>query len=301
VDVCTPADLERKKENNLAGYKGQFDHNFIQNTTQSVKAEKKSLGFYLTWTITLYIALIFFGIFFSWYTVFVSTHKYYEVVGASMKNTLNAELADNDSKGRIDAVYVNLHDDIKLHDIVVIERNGSDSIIKRVMAQAGDYVSVVSGEYDGQPCFYFYRISAEEMKTLVKADFVDEQAKLVENDGAYKIKNYADWGANRPSFEFNGIKYEQKFYNTFLSGYADGADGYFVSNSGMIYVKVPQNKFFCMGDNRGHSKDSRDDGFYDKSMLVGRVEIFDYNFKEGNRFWLVVKFYFSEIEKFFAR
>ena len=285
----------------MKGYRGQFDNNFIQNTEQSVKEEKKSLGFYLTWTITLYIALIFFGIFFSWYTVFVSTHKYYEVVGASMKNTLNAELSDSDSKGKIDAVYVNLNDDIKLFDIVVIERDGAESIIKRVMAQSGDYVSVVMGEYEGQPCFYFYRISAEKMKTLVKDDFADEQAKLVESAGEYQIKDYADWGANRAAFEFNGVKYEKNFYDKFLAGYTDGDDGYFVSNSGMIYVEVPQNKFFCMGDNRGHSKDSRIEGFYDKSMLVGRVEIFDYNFKEGNRFWLVVKFYFSEVEKFFAR
>lgn len=285
----------------MKGYSGQFDNNFIQNTEQSVKAEKKSLGFYLTWTITLYIALIFFGIFFSWYTVFVSTHKYYEVVGASMKNTLNAELSDSDSKGKIDAVYVNVRDEINLADIVVIERDGAESIIKRVMAQGGDYVSVVYGLYDGEPCFYFYRISAERMKTIDKDTFEDESVKVLENSGTYSIKSYADWGANRAAFEFDGIKYEQKFYNKFLTDYADGKDGYFTSNAGIIYVKVPQDKYFCMGDNRGHSKDSREDGFYDKAMIVGRVEIFDYNFKEGNRFWLVVKFYFSEVEKFFAR
>lgn len=37
--------------------------------------------------------------------------------------------------------------------------------------------------------------------------------------------------------------------------------------------KVPQGKYFVMGDNRQSSADSRDYGFIDKSQIVGKVEL----------------------------
>ena len=37
--------------------------------------------------------------------------------------------------------------------------------------------------------------------------------------------------------------------------------------------KVPQGKYFVMGDNRQSSADSRDYGFVDKSQIIGKVEL----------------------------
>ena len=75
----------------------------------------------------------------------------------------------------------------------------------------------------------------------------------------------------------------------------------YVSENGLIYVQVPEGKYFCMGDNRGHSDDSRKNGFYDVEYIVGRVEFIVYDHNFGNRLWEVVKYYFGQVEEFFAR
>ncbi len=292
-----PADSTNKiREKKLS----RFDNNFIQNTKRDIKNEKNKLNLFWFWSIPLYIILIFFFIFFTWYTVFTTTHSYYLVQGASMKNTYNSEIDDTDKKSVVDAVYVNKNDKVEIFDVVVID-NSSDSIIKRVVGQAGDYVSIVAGEYDGVNCFYLYRISAkkfESMSTEEKANYVD--TALVEDSGSYRIKSYKDWLSNTyTKIEHDGITYEKKFYDRFLED--QSKYDYFKSNAGIIYVKVPTGKVFCLGDNRAHSQDSRYDGFYDLKQVVGRVEIVIYNQNFGNRFWGVIKYYFAEIEKFFAR
>ena len=43
------------------------------------------------------------------------------------------------------------------------------------------------------------------------------------------------------------------------------------------------------------------DDFEDASKIVGRGEIVVKNFNFVNRLWEVIKFYFSEVEKFFAK
>ena len=83
-----------------------FNDEFIQYSEEKVKSEKKSSAFSLAVQIFLYILLIFFAIFFIWYTAFISTHKYYLVVGASMKDSLNSSLSLTDGTGKQDAVYV---------------------------------------------------------------------------------------------------------------------------------------------------------------------------------------------------
>ena len=291
MDVFTLADLTNK-ENNLAQ---QFNDDFIQYSKKKVKEETKNLTLYLSVTITLYIVLLFFAIFFTWYTVFISTHKYYAVSGASMEPTYNVETKD--------AVYVNKTDPIGVYEVVVIEKlSDEDSIIKRVIAQGGDYVSIAVSD-DGY--FYVYKITAEQMLTLDETTFDDNSAKLVElGSNGYSIKGYEDWMLLSPT-ETTFNRYEEKFYNKFIGISAEekarlGYE-YFVSNDGMVYIKVPENKYFCLGDNRGNSKDSRNYGFFDQSQIVGRVEIVIRNHNFVNRIWEVVKFYFSEMQEFFAR
>lgn len=58
------------------------------------------------------------------------------------------------------------------------------------------------------------------------------------------------------------------------------ADGY---TDGTVYpVRVPEDSYFCMGDNRLDSRDSRDlaVGFVEKSQIVGRVVFRLYPFDE---------------------
>ena len=98
-------------------------------------------------------------------------------------------------------------------------------------------------------------------------------------------------------------QYEYNFYETFLKNYTQESSEFYVSDNGLLYVKVPQGKFFYMGDNRAHSSDARetDKGFGNNNYIVGKVESFVFNYNFANRLWEVVKYYFKEIDKFFAR
>lgn len=296
---------QTKQERMLSNFNGDF----IQYNKKKVKEEKENLSWFLVVHITLYVIVIFFAVFFVWFTVFNATHHFFAVKGASMKSTLNSSISNVDSTTSVDAVYVNTQNDAEIFDVVVINRSGGDSIIKRVMGLEGDYVSISEGSYTQNgvtyKTFYFYRISAEKMKTLDKSAFDDEDAKLVEdnNQNGYSIYGYKDWGESDQRYrdDESGIFYEETFYNTFISGKDTTTDDFFVSNNGLVYVKVPEGKFFALGDNRGHSGDSTENGFYSVSNIDGVVEIVVYNFNFVNRIWEVVKFYFSEAGEFFAR
>ncbi len=293
-----------------------FNDDFIQYSEKKEKRESKHQALSLSVQIICYVLLIFFAIFFIWYTAFISTHQYYLVYGASMKDTLNSSLSLNDGTSTQDAVYVDYTSKIKLFDIIVAKReNKKNAIIKRVMAFEGDYISVaVHKDSSGNSNFYYYRIAAG----TDLSNFEDEAARLDESLGinSYNIYGYESWAENRDALTFvdegnanistyNKHFYEEAFFARFLEGKLNDIDGgsedYFVSESGLVYVKVPKGKFFCMGDNRAFSSDSREKGFYDLKEIVGRVEIVVYNHNFGKRIASVVKYYFSEIEKFFAR
>ena len=278
---------------------------FIQDIDKKKKEETKSIALYLTTHITLYIVLIFFLIFFVWYTVFSVTHRYYIVEGASMQPYLNNGIPATDQSSSKDAVYVNLNGKIEVYDVVVIEgvSKTSPSIIKRVVAEEGDFVSIAKSGNS----FYLYRIDAEDMTLNENSEYTsmvsDENALVFENERntGYEIR-YDDWNGVDERV-YNGVHYDYGFYSQFIQGYVNESDAYsyYVSSDNLIYVQVPENSTFCLGDNRAHSSDSRTYGFISYDNIVGDVEITVYNYSFVNRVWEVIKYYYKQVEEFFAR
>ena len=278
---------------------------FIQDIDKKKKEETKSIALYLTTHITLYIVLIFFLIFFIWYTVFSVTHRYYIVEGASMQPYLNASIAPTDTSSSQDAVYVNLNGKIDVYDVVVIEgvSKTSPSIIKRVVAEEGDFVSIAKSGNS----FFLFRIDAEDMTLNENNEYTtlvsDENALVFENERntGYEIR-YDDWNGVDERV-YNGVHYDYGFYSQFIQGYVNESDAYsyYVSSDNLIYVQVPENSTFCLGDNRAHSSDSRTYGFISYDNIVGDVEITVYNYSFVNRVFEVIKYYYYQVEEFFAR
>ena len=99
-----------------------FDGDFIQYNKNKLKEENSNLSWFLAIHITLYVIVVFFAVFFIWFTVFNTTHHFYAVEGASMKNTLNSSISNDDGKSSIDAVYVNTKSKVEVFDVVVIKR-----------------------------------------------------------------------------------------------------------------------------------------------------------------------------------
>ncbi len=278
---------------------------FIQDIDKKKKEETKSIALYLTTHITLYIVLIFFLIFFVWYTVFSVTHRYYIVEGASMQPYLNNGIPATDQSSSKDAAYVNLNGKIEVYDVVVVEgvSQKSPSIIKRVVAEEGDFVSIAKSGNS----FYLYRIDAEDITLNENSEYTsmisDENAIVYENERntGYEIR-YEDWNSVDERI-YNGVYYDSGFFSQFIQGYINGNDtfSYYVSSDDLIYVQVPENSTFCLGDNRAHSSDSRTYGFISYDNIVGDVEITVYNYSFVNRVWEVIKYYYKQVEEFFAR
>ena len=217
-----------------------------------------------------------------------------------MQPTLNSSIVLEDESE--DAVYVNIYGNIDFGDIVVINAsNNSDDIIKRVLATGGDYVTIArSGN-----SYYIYRIAKEnvvldENGIMTGSLIEDVNARLQENERggfSYNI-DYTSWGAE-PGIPQGGITYEAQFYNQFIAD-ADEED-LFISGGGLIYVKVPEDHVFCLGDNRANSRDSRYYGYFSLDEIVGDVEIIVYDYSFGNRVLQVISFYYRQVEEFFAR
>ncbi len=276
---------------------------YIQYSKEKRRKETRSIAWYLTTHIILYIALIFFLIFFAWYTWFFVTHRYYIVEGTSMQPTLNSgTLLESDSK---DAVYVNIYDSPDFGNIVVLDTSNipsykSNYIIKRILGTAGDYVSIVRSEGS----YHIYRIPSESI--ILNDDGVatgslldDANAILRENSSSFNYSIDYDAWSYLTGISYNGYTYEGNFYDKIIQT-ADSND-LFVSTNGIVYVRVPEDSLFCVGDNRYSSSDSRSNGFISASIVVGCVDIIVYDYSFGNRILQVITFYYKQVEDFFAR
>ena len=232
----------------------------------------------------------------------------------SLNNQITQEMIDEDVAAvremSFDGVYINTFKKIDVFDVVVVERVKKESAIKRFMADEGDYITIAKGQTsDGKDAFKFYRIpNGTSLENVDDEDFlVDEESGILD----YTIRDANQWFEKKNSKELTAPSlsgqttnvYESNFFLNFLDDYQPGveSDDYFVSDQGLVYVKVPEGKCFLMGDNRAYSTDSRENGFANKKDLVGKAEFYVLNYNLVNRIVEVVKFYFGEIQIFFAR
>ncbi len=265
-----------------------------------------------------YLFLVFIAVFMCWYGYFVLNHTFYDVKGASMMPTLNNSIPYSQMESANNMHFDSVHIKVEtpnLFDVVIIKRpTDKDSIIKRVVAQEGDYVTIAKViDENGNASFKLFRIAAGSQLN----DFSDEEAMLSENaENGYTILEPDTLWVHKKTLasEFIEVEikvdgqsfkhqYEYNFYWTFLNFYSedDRPYNYFVSDDGLLYVQVPKGQFFFMGDNRAHSTDAREDGFCNTEYILGKV---DYVIEDNNffvRIFSLLKIFFGKIEKFFAR
>lgn len=260
-------------------------HKETESERKYVEREVKKIPKVIT--IIFFVHITIFLASMIWYFYFKSTYYVSEVQGSSMQPILNSGI-QNDSQ-KEDMVYVNRRLKGERGDIVTIQTEGSDKIIKRVIAKEGDCVSIYVAD-DG-----FYHVS-------IKYSW-EENAKILNEQ---YVKSYEEWkngGNHFAQEERDGVIYARDFYYMFI--YND--DENVVNIDGVYYYQIPKNKYFCLGDNRAWSSDSRSRGLFDKSQIQGVAEII---IKGGSlnsgslaskKFNAIVAFYWKKLENSLKR
>lgn len=182
---------------------------------------------FFTYCILIALVLVFFS------TVTVEC----VVVGASMRPKYN-----NDTKKGNDTVYVNtLNKVYNYGDIIVINVQDRDPIIKRVIALPGDVVDVVFDENDGY-------------KLEINGKLIEEDYLLIKHDE-------------------ENILNQKGLYTTFVHFHGSLKENHpeLFMRSGKLVV--PNGEIFALGDNRHDSKDSTYYGTFKMSQIAGVVEL----------------------------
>jgi len=178
------------------------------------------------------------------------------VVGSSMVPTYNA-----DDKSDNDIVFVNKLDrNFQFLDVVVIEIDNSDPIIKRIIGVGGDVIDVV--------------LCVDGYKLEINGKIISEPYLNFKYDVESPISQ-------------NGM---DEYYDM-LKKDLPKRFPHLINEEGKLVV--PEGQYFVLGDNRHDSKDSMYYGTFSKNDLMGSVEwclksgkgkghfYFDYVFKGG--------------------
>lgn len=199
-----------------------------------------------------------------------------------------------------DGVYVEKTKDVTYGDVVIIENVSNEkTVIKRVLALEGDFVSIALVEVT--PGVYRYRMLR-----------VQKHSSWVEVVNEDYVKDYYEWSigsVSKQEHSSSNVYYEPLFFDTYFGGgyeskyfNVDGIDGQ------VKFFKVPENEIFYLGDNRNHSIDSRERGSTRIDNIYGKVACLVRNgsYYTGNDFHFLYRIegYFSliwkEILRFFG-
>lgn len=182
------------------------------------------------------------------------------VLGPSMQPTINQDWTSSNQLQ--DTVLINRLQKGERGDIIVVDRsdmNESHYVIKRLIATAGDYVTIV-------PILNQANYPTGEYKILLIKK--GEKTPTVVDDG---FTNMADTYA-----KFNNLKKSSDFTFKKIGEYS--------------YLEIGEDKVFYLGDNRNVSQDCSLYGPVDTSSIIGKVVlIIDHNqsvFKECFKFFV---------------
>lgn len=193
-----------------------------------------------------------------------------EVVGSSMQPTINVSAAGAKYDVNTDIVYYYPEDKYNYKDIVIVDGNyahGVQKIIKRVIATPGQTITFkVTGEKDETS----YSSSVD--KYLITEVYINGN-KLNED----YIKEVMQIKVYKLYTEDNYKSSYYKFYDQFVED--------LLEDDKTAEYTLGSDEYFCMGDNRNNSADSRYFGPVKKKDIQGKVVL---HVKYGDSLFIVI-------------
>ena len=242
--------------------------NLEQEETQSLEQPKKSayrtnrweFHFLHTFGIVFLLFLFFCGFYYSPIAV----------LGTSMQPTINAKVLSETDDQNNDTVLYRKKSSYNIGDVVIVSNEKDqyipktptqevDFFIKRVVARPGDTITFHYSGIDGNKIFYIISVK-DPNGTPVE---LNEEENTLEP--MYFIKGSSSGYFNyiAPNLENDTLPDEQR----------------------KTSIKVSENKYFVMGDNRNHSNDSRHIGQIAYEDICGNVRVVVYN---GENVWIAL-------------
>lgn len=215
------------------------------------------------------------------YIVFSFTFNYYllpiKVVGISMQPTINSSsyYENNEDQTHCDVVYYKKNSSYNNNDIVIVsnkkenyiesigEFDKVDYFIKRVIATGGQTIK-------------FKLLRQEKTQSLNYLNYIytvsvfDEYNNDINLDQSY-LDETEEMQFSFPINDNSKIVYLELISENVSNEYATLMEK--LDSDGEYSIKVPENKYFVMGDNRNNSTDSRYFGFVAYEDIEGSVRI----------------------------
>lgn len=225
------------------------------------KLTRKSLRtIYICFSVVAFLTIVL-------YICFFSNYYFMTVYGRSMQSTINPDIVLQDDSQ--DCAIVDKNAAYTYGDIIIINHpnhNEGETIIKRVLAFAGDKISIIKTV--GEDGFYFYH--------LLRIKDGTSTIEVVQEDYIYQINGIPGWEKEQ-SHLHNNVLYEKQFYDNYLREigqfYEEGqVESITFGNQSVLFYEVGQGQIFYMGDNRSNSSDARFFGPVDaEEMVLGKV------------------------------
>ena len=220
----------------------------------------------------LYSFLMIFGVVFLvslyFFQVFMSPIK---VVGKSMQPTINSMVVSDDDQDHCDIVYYRKKRSYTNDDIVIISNendkyvdsedpeNPAKYLIKRVIACPGDEITFFVTNYEDNVYHYDISVKNKNGEQVSLTDtYLNEEMKFTESE----------YRANK--FYYNTELKNKSYYQTYIEIFSVLVESTEINYTSYT-LKISDNEYFVMGDNRNHSRDSRYFGTVSTEYISGKV------------------------------
>lgn len=258
------------------------EYDVSEQTNFELPQEQIKSNGYKTDSLLFHFLSVFGIVFLSVFFIFGVYLTPITVVGESMLPNINKKTTSATDKSHCDVVYYKKKDVYTYGDVIIISNETSQYInnsslqepveflIKRVIACPGDTITFYLSNQSSDNLYYYYDV-------IVK----NHNGQQVELNEESHIKE---------QMIISSLSLEYDRYSGHMKHIAEAI----IYGSGFYSIKISDNCYFAMGDNRNYSSDSRVFGEIHKEDICGNVRL---QVEYGENIWIAL---FKKIKSYLS-